>query len=99
MTFTMLQLVVSLVYSTGVGYLVGRWVRVGRGVRVGQLWDARRYHPGLCVVVRKNDSPESPDSWEMRRLHDGKTFYMHKAARLKHDWERIVDVPEWLEPK
>jgi hypothetical protein len=49
---------------------------------------------GLCVVVMA----ESLGSWVMRRLSDGRTFYMHPSARRRGEWVyRGFDVDDFLE--
>ena len=57
----------------------------------GQLWEftgIRKRIFRLCVVVRPNDSRESPDSYVMASLPTGRRFYMHKSARQDGLWVR-----------
>lgn len=92
--------------TLGIGFALGMIAERGIGVRVGQLWMSlgnNERTSGLCVVARENDSRESPGSWVMRRLSDGKTLYMHRPARLQGKWLRIVrPVPgaeQWPPPR
>jgi hypothetical protein len=44
---------------------------------------------GRYIVVEPNNSRESPRSWVMRRIRDGKTAYMHESSRLRGEWIRV----------
>lgn len=44
---------------------------------------------GICEVLYRNNSTESPDSWVMRRLYDNKILYMHKRARERGEWIHV----------
>lgn len=58
-------------------------------IQAGQIWLSRGPNPsnnGLFRVTAPNDSPESPDSWVMQRVTDGKVCYMHQPAIQKREW-------------
>jgi hypothetical protein len=59
---------------------------------IGTFWMSLGEFPGLCVVVADNHNRESPNSWVMHRVHDGKQLYMHEKARLKGEWRPIFPV-------
>ena len=76
-------------------------------VEVGQIWEsvdgpARTRHDGkpagLCRVVAKNDSRESPNSWVMLSLGDSRTLYMHERSRNSGLWVFREAAPEQTPP-
>jgi hypothetical protein len=75
----------------------------------GQLWAYRDGvrtgpHPGLCVVVRPNDSRESSDSYVMVMLPTRRRYYMHRSERRAGLWVRktgpilvLEKLPGWAQ--
>jgi hypothetical protein len=44
---------------------------------------------GPYIVVAKNTSLESPESWVMRHEKSGKESFMHAGARVSGEWHRL----------
>lgn len=61
-------------------------------MQVGERWESTGSElrtRGVCVAVEPNDSSESPGSWKMRRLSDGKTLYAHRVDVARGEWVRV----------
>lgn len=73
----------------------GKGEMIYERIKAGQLWDFsgenQRGH-GTYRVVEPNTSRESPGSWVMHRVTDGKIAYMHVRARRQGEWKRTASM-------